>query len=77
MCGCVSVCVIVYGYLIVSVYVCVFVELSEWVCALDRNLCQDICFLSGSKKQDCTNQKNKISGRYDEFARCNNRQDYT
>jgi len=28
----------------------------------DHNLCQDICFLSGVKKQDFTNQKSKISG---------------
>ena len=41
---------------------------------IDRNLCQDTCFLSGVKKQDFTNQKSKISGRYDEFAHCDNRQ---
>ena len=40
--------------------------------ASDRNLCQDVCFLSGGKKQDSTSQKSKISGRYDEFAGCKN-----
>jgi len=43
----------------------------------DRNLCQDTCFLSGSYKQDFTNQKSKISGRYEAFKGCKNKHEYT
>jgi len=43
-------------------------KVSPWP-SLHRALCQDTCFLSGVKKRDFTNQKSKISGRYDEFER--------
>ena len=54
----------IYAY----IYGCVYMCMCMYICIYDRKLCQDVCFLSGGKKQEFTIQKSKFSGRYDEFA---------